>query len=721
LAAIPLIVLGLLLALSPALAQGPPPEDRDGAAAGEVDPAASAWDREIGVEYIANYPGTSSDLPCAYNNASGFYNYLRNHSNACDVGNCFFYGNSNAWEQDFKRHDLGGTNNYYVDDVDIVFYEGHGWPGGFTFKTPWGHGTHDDSYLTYSDAYRAWGDRDLEWLALLSCSVLADSHQNDWAWTFNDLHLLLGFETTAYDVCGFGQEFAKRIIQGYSIKYSWFKACDTHQPPGVSAKVMAEEYNHLYDTWYYQYPDDWDYYYYVRTHSCGSQSPWAASVLAGVATQQEDPTSLPAFITPRLTADQANAEWGNLTGAFDLPEGDVSAMQGEDYFVTESGGRALEMDTANGLYYYVDTNQLFTSTAGSEVQILSAQDAISIANEFLANNGLMPGDAQFNTVVEEVVETVEMPGLAMGVPLEAGGVVEQTVTDYQVSYNRVLTYVTTVQQGDTTVQQVNEIPVSGPGSKLKVYVDAAGGQASAAANGLGAVAGAQGGWRGIDTSQLAVQNTVDLLPFDPQIQHLFMELAPQVALEQVPFDSPTSVEILGHQVVEWEEPTGTGQDQLYPAYEILAEFTNDNTTVQDSTWVPANPTYMRPLALIDSHTDTTGNFMVGDVFTATAMDASQQLADLGFHESLTFTLGSGGPYLYDWYAGSVDEAHKIGSGRDLVYTVTVPFDAHTTLAPQAIILQVTDAGTTHSGQDTSIASTEIDVVAPVFLPVVLKH
>jgi hypothetical protein len=110
--------------------------------------ASTAWDREIGVEWINNYPGTSSDLPNAAGNAWGFYNKLRSYGGACSVGHCFIYGNTSAYEEDFKRHDRGGKNNYYVDDVDIVFYEGHGWPGGFTFKTPWGHGTHDDSYLS---------------------------------------------------------------------------------------------------------------------------------------------------------------------------------------------------------------------------------------------------------------------------------------------------------------------------------------------------------------------------------------------------------------------------------------------------------------------------------------------------------------------------------------------------------------------------------------------
>jgi hypothetical protein len=258
------VVLLVLLGLSTSLSQGPTitaeARDDDDGPQGAIG-AASEWPHlEVGVYYISNYPGTSSDLPNAAGNGWGLYNTLRYSYGWCNFSghDCFLWSNSNAWEEDFKRHDRGGTNNYWVDDVDLVFYEGHGNPWLFTFKTPWGGGTHDDSYLRYHDARLAWGDRDLEWMALLSCSVLADSHELDWVWTMNGLHLLMGFETTAYDVAGFGTRFAQYINAGYRISLAWMKTCDQKQPTGVRAKVLAEEYHHFYDTKYYQYPDHWD-------------------------------------------------------------------------------------------------------------------------------------------------------------------------------------------------------------------------------------------------------------------------------------------------------------------------------------------------------------------------------------------------------------------------------------------------------------------------------
>ena len=36
------------------------------------------------------------------------------------------YGNCQAWEEDFKRTEYGGTNNIYADEHDPVFFSGHG-------------------------------------------------------------------------------------------------------------------------------------------------------------------------------------------------------------------------------------------------------------------------------------------------------------------------------------------------------------------------------------------------------------------------------------------------------------------------------------------------------------------------------------------------------------------------------------------------------------------
>jgi Family of unknown function (DUF6345)/HYR domain len=159
----------------------------------------------------------------------------------------FNWAASTAWERDFKQ---GGTglDHLYVDNADITFYMGHGSGQGFTFEN-----NHDDTLLRYSDAVGAWGNIDQEWMALLSCSVIADSYgglnwAQRWGPTFDGLHLLLGFSNTAYDEDGFGNAFAQWML-GYRIgpvtlppmpiRSAWFLAKDGNQPSSVIACTMG--------------------------------------------------------------------------------------------------------------------------------------------------------------------------------------------------------------------------------------------------------------------------------------------------------------------------------------------------------------------------------------------------------------------------------------------------------------------------------------------------
>ena len=159
----------------------------------------------------------------------------------------FNWADSTAWERDFKQ---GGTglDHLYVDNADITFYMGHGSGQGFTFEN-----NHDDTLLRYTDAVGAWGNIDQEWMALLSCSVIADSYgglnwAQRWGPTFDGLHLLLGFSNTAYDEAGFGNAFAQWML-GYRIgpitlppmpiRSAWFLAKDGNQPSSVIACTMG--------------------------------------------------------------------------------------------------------------------------------------------------------------------------------------------------------------------------------------------------------------------------------------------------------------------------------------------------------------------------------------------------------------------------------------------------------------------------------------------------
>ncbi|SMF06917.1 DUF6345 domain-containing protein [Pseudobacteriovorax antillogorgiicola] len=156
----------------------------------------------------------------------------------------FSWTGMNAWEQDFKS----SQDSSWVDNTDITFYVGHGYGGGFTFENT----TQDDSTLYHTDATDDWGDKDLEWLALLSCQVLKDSWSSmsrfeRWKQEFDGLHLLLGFHTNAYAWSSFSGKFADNMVRQpflwwnkpMKVKDAWFSAKDTNQPSGVVAVAMG--------------------------------------------------------------------------------------------------------------------------------------------------------------------------------------------------------------------------------------------------------------------------------------------------------------------------------------------------------------------------------------------------------------------------------------------------------------------------------------------------
>jgi len=154
---------------------------------------------DVGIEQ------TIDDWQCAQDSANGFRSVMQSHG----IPVAFDWRGNNAWEWDFKDVTLGGGDSSYVDNVDAVWYTGHGWSGGFTFKN-------GDSIVP-SEA--RWGDTyDLEWLQLESCQVL--TYPTSWKQSFRGLHILNGFHTNAYCVGGgTGATFANYL---FPKKFLWW-------------------------------------------------------------------------------------------------------------------------------------------------------------------------------------------------------------------------------------------------------------------------------------------------------------------------------------------------------------------------------------------------------------------------------------------------------------------------------------------------------------------
>ncbi|TWT42124.1 hypothetical protein RAS1_32530 [Phycisphaerae bacterium RAS1] len=165
------------------------------------------------------------------------------------------YPDGSAWEQDFKRTDLGGTNGSYADANDLVYFSGHGTSGFDSFFGSTQRGvlfsdsTHDDTTLLPGDANDALGDSnggEMEWLCFSACRVLDNSTARDsWADTMFGAHLICGYDTVMLDVEN-GREFGKQLNgtsifdPAETIKTSWFNAAEEYHGAGYTAAVIGE-------------------------------------------------------------------------------------------------------------------------------------------------------------------------------------------------------------------------------------------------------------------------------------------------------------------------------------------------------------------------------------------------------------------------------------------------------------------------------------------------
>jgi hypothetical protein len=156
----------------------------------------------------------------------------------------FNFTGLSCWERDFKQSG-NGLDHVYNDNVDLTFYIGHGYGGGFTFES-----SQNDGELYYTDAIGAWGNGDQEWLALTSCQVLKDTYggkkwYDRWIPDFDGLHIMLGFETNAHDWSGFGYAFADwmhgkfGILPPMRVRDAWFLAKAEQQPAADIAVAIG--------------------------------------------------------------------------------------------------------------------------------------------------------------------------------------------------------------------------------------------------------------------------------------------------------------------------------------------------------------------------------------------------------------------------------------------------------------------------------------------------
>ncbi|HTQ52506.1 MAG TPA: DUF6345 domain-containing protein [Candidatus Acidoferrales bacterium] len=151
--------------------------------------------------------------------------------------------------QDFIAYPHGWEENI-IDTAALVFYNGHGNPNAITFTSSY-YGSGTPALVLWNNALDIgnWGSSQADWLALLSCQVLAqvDDPNPDglaytrWGHAFNGLHSMLGFETDSWagSITGIGGDsFETVFVKGMggqprwplTMQQAWFHAAMTTGP-----------------------------------------------------------------------------------------------------------------------------------------------------------------------------------------------------------------------------------------------------------------------------------------------------------------------------------------------------------------------------------------------------------------------------------------------------------------------------------------------------------
>jgi hypothetical protein len=618
----------------------------------------------VGVEWITDWPGTVNDRANWYYSCNNLYNELGN----AGWNKRFNWGNTLAWEEDFKRMDLGGTNNYWIDAVDLGMMCTHGssaWDSyyGKTLSSVYFSSDHDDWHLTPGDARRALGDNDLEWLAFDSCSVLRNDSMYYWHETFNGLHLMLGFANTMYVVYpGDGGEWGDQMrkkgwwIFGHSAKtvtQAWFSAVEDQQPSGVRARVLAEVLNNYNDYMWgqgYVSPDPtYNSYYWYWDHVAGTPEPLQLTMA---------PTSLPVYSVVPRTVDEDYVEM--IGEAFGLTDTQriTPSPDGTVFYMTGGISDTLRVDALSGGYFFQNLGELWTQPEMTRT-LPSSREAPIIVESFMGQQGEgLPGVWGFDPQIPPTVQ-LEGPTVGLGLGQVAiAATMPTSPTNYAISYARTL-----------DIGGGQRVSVVGPGSRQNVYI-----------GDDNAIIGMKGGWRDVQTqtAQSMLQSTATIT---------------------VP-------------IMNAEEAWSTSQKELIPVWVFVADLYTTTATsllqVQATAAISALvasdvdlyvPASADPLAMPQAS--------IISPAPGTTVRQGQSLV-------LSGTVSGGTlPYTYTW-SSSVDGL--LGTGPTLTIPGLHP-DVHSgQVQPNSIILLVTDA-------NAQVSTDQVDVTVhlQLYLPLVLRE
>jgi len=479
----------------------------------------------------------------------------------------FSLGCSSCSEDYYKSSAYGGSENSWVDGTDIHFRNSH---CGMAWDSYWGKTLSaipfTDGSVTPGEARRAWGDNDLEWMAVKCCSLLRDSSRAYWYTTFDGMHLMLGFKTSSYGATNFGRKWAKRMKKttflwwtwpGQTVTQAWFNTTDETQPSGTTARVLAEVHNnyndHLWGNGYVSPDPTYNGWYWYWDHVAGSPEYLQVKNLETMNVYE---------IVPRDVNEQYVQDIGKAFGLTD-EVGDLCDSLVMADLTDEKNPKVLQVSKSSGQYYFQNQGKLFA--ANPDAGQFPPEQAEREARNFLNEYGLLPQDAgdftvEFDTLTEENAES--------------GEIRNELFQNTNVVYARQLI-------GDPAGGQM--VSVAGAGARLKVYLYE-----------NGEVMGGMGNWRNVKvTGAIQVNDSQETWFFFEKYGEALSPVKAQVQYDEARPNYETATQ--GY----FEHSGREFQQELIPCWIFEVEYYLEGELVTKAdTFIPAAMSYFPPVVEI---------------------------------------------------------------------------------------------------------------------------
>lgn len=198
----------------------------------------------VGVAAVSNYSGWS-DLSNINSTSQIASDISSEFSNAKKWNVSFVARNNGVYPFMFRGKSVGGKDNLYGDNVDLLFYTGHG-------LKPNTHGASDYSFALNPSGNKAYvnqsemflGNRDLEWLVTFTCNFLNGGLQKIGRLAYG-VHSVCGYRTDMTITANAGELFCHKLKSGISVKEAFFayaKATQRSFDKNVAAVFTTRTY-----------------------------------------------------------------------------------------------------------------------------------------------------------------------------------------------------------------------------------------------------------------------------------------------------------------------------------------------------------------------------------------------------------------------------------------------------------------------------------------------